>query len=236
MNVEKITLFSILSIFTIYLAISFVSSGNIIQNISAQSSNEGENNQTSTTTSATTTEEKQEPAIGETFVWQGTVSSMPDPLKGHESHQVTVLLPPREDKAVYSGLLTFIASKPVEGVTLHYYDTEGMDIPQEVLDEYGWVMNAPAPWSEGDSVATAMMALPYEENTPTFSNNVSFIGNALGLHTTDGEPFMATYTVKATVLEPEIKNNLDSLKKVVGASENTNVTVSDDSSNDVDGE
>jgi hypothetical protein len=236
MNVEKITLFSILSILTIYLAISFVSSVNIIQNISAQSSNEGENNQTSTTTSATTTEEKQGPAIGETFVWQGTVSSMPDPLKGHESHQVTVLLPPREDKAVYSGLLTFIASKPVEAVTLHYYDTEGMDIPQEVLDEYGWVMNAPAPWSEGDSVATAMMALPYEENTPTFSNNVSFIGNALGLHTTDGEPFMATYTVKATVLEPEIKNNLDSLKKVVGASENTNVTVSDDSSNDVDGE
>lgn len=236
MIVEKITLFSILSILTIYLAISFVSSGNIIQNILAQSSNEGENKQTSTTTSATTTEEKQEPAIGETFVWQGTVSSMPDPLKGHESHQVTVLLPPREDKAVYSGLLTFIASKPVEAVTLHYYDTEGMDIPQEVLDEYGWVMNAPAPWSQGNSVATAMMALPYEENTPTFSNNVSFIGNALGLHTTDGEPFMVTYTVKATVLEPEIKNNLDSLKKVVGASENTNVTVSHDSSNDVDGE
>jgi len=234
--VEKITLFSILSILTIYLVISFVSSGNIIQNILAQSSNEGENKQTSTTTSATTTEEKQEPAIGETFVWQGTVSSMPDPLKGHESHQATVLLPPREDKAVYSGLLTFIASKPVEAVTLHYYDTEGMDIPQEVLDQYGWIMNAPAPWSEGDSVATAMMALPYEENTPTFSNNVPFVGNALGLHTTDGEPFMATYTVKATVLEPEIKNNLDSLKKVVGASEKTNSTVSDNSSNDKDEE
>jgi hypothetical protein len=47
---------------------------------------------------------------------------------------------------------------------------------------------------------------------------------------------MATYTVKATVLEPEIKNNLDSLKKVVGASEKTNSTVSDNSSNDKDGE
>lgn len=59
MIVEKITLFSTLSILTIYLAISFVSSGNIIQNISAQSSNEGENDQTSITTAATTTEEKQ---------------------------------------------------------------------------------------------------------------------------------------------------------------------------------
>jgi hypothetical protein len=234
MNVEKITLFSIIPILTIFLAISFVVSGNIIQDISAQSSSEGEKNQTSTAGAAA--EEEQEPAIGETFVWQGTVSSMPDPLKGHESHQVTVLLPPREDKAVYSGLLTFIASKPVEAVTLHYYDTEGMDIPQEVLDQYGWVMNAPAPWSEGDSVATAMMALPYEENTPTFSNNVPFVGNALGLHTTNGEPFMATYTVKATVIEPEIKNNLDSLNKVVGALEKTNSTVSDDSSNDEDRE
>jgi hypothetical protein len=234
MNIERITLFSILSFLTTFLAvISFVTNGNFIQDISAQTSNEGENNQTSTTTSATTTEEKQEPAIGKTFVWQGTVSSMPDPLQGHESHQVTVLLPPREDKAVYSGLLTFIASKPVEAVTLHYYDTEGMDIPQEVLDEYGWVMNAPAPWSEGDSVATAMMALPYEENTPTFSNNVPFVGNALGLHTIDGEPFMATYTVKATVLEPEIKNNLESLNSVVaGAPENANVEVSNNSTND----
>jgi hypothetical protein len=230
MNIERITLFSILSFLTTFLAvISFVTNGNFIQDISAQTSNENETNQTSTST------EQQEPAIGETFVWQGTVSSMPDPLQGHESHQVTVLLPPREDKAVYAGLLTFIASKPVEAVTLHYYDTEGMDIPQKVLDEYGWVMNAPAPWSEGDSVATAMMALPYEENTPTFSNNVPFVGNALGLHTTDGEPFMATYTVKATVLEPEIKNNLDSLNTAIGTSENTNSTGSGDN-DDQDGE
>lgn len=234
MNIGKITLFSIFSIFTTFLALSYVSNENIIQDISAQSSNsnEVEKNETGTT-ATTTTEEKQDPAIGETFVWQGTVSSIPDPLKGHESHQVTVLLPPREDKAVYSGLLTFIASKPVEAVTLHYYDTEGMVIPQEVLDKYGWVMNSPAPWSEGDSVATAMMALPYEDNTPTFSNNVPFVGNAVGLHTTDGEPFMATYTVKATVLEPEIKNNLESLNSVVGgAPENANVEVSNNSTND----
>jgi len=218
MSFEKLTLFLILSVITAILAaLAVVPNENGIQDIVAQKSNENETNQTSTSTD-------KEPAIGETFVWQGTVSSMPDPLQGHESHQATVLLPPREDKAVYAGLLTFVASKPVEAVTLHYYDTEGRDIPQEVLDEYGLVMNAPAPWSEGDSVATAMMALPYEDDTPTFSNNVPFVGNVLGLHTTDGEPFMATYTVKATVFEPESKNNLDSLNTAIGVSENTNST------------
>lgn len=218
MSFEKLTLFLILFVTPALLAaLAVVPNENGIQDIVAQTSKESETNQTSTSTD-------KEPAIGETFVWQGTVSSMPDPLQGHESHQVTVLLPPREDKAVYAGLLTFVASKPVEAVTLHYYDTEGRDIPQEVLDEYGLVMNAPAPWSEGDSVATAMMALPYEDDTPTFSNNVPFVGNVLGLHTTDGEPFMATYTVKATVFEPEFKNNLDSLNTAIGASENTNST------------
>ena len=218
MSFEKLTLFLILFVTPALLAaLAVVPNENGIQDIVAQTSNENERNQTSTSTD-------KEPAIGETFVWQGTVSSMPDPLQGHESHQVTVLLPPREDKAVYAGLLTFVASKPVEVVTLHYYDTEGRDIPQVVLDEYGLVMNAPAPWSEGDSVATAMMALPYEDDTPTFSNNVPFVGNVLGLHTTDGEPFMATYTVKATVFEPESKNNLDSLNTAIGASENTNST------------
>ena len=218
MSFEKLTLFLILFVTPALLAaLAVVPNENGIQDIVAQTSNENETNQTSTSTD-------KEPAIGETFVWQGTVSSMPDPLQGHESHQVTVLLPPREDKAVYAGLLTFVASKPVEAVTLHYYDTEGRDIPQEVLDEYGLVMNAPAPWSEGDSVATAMMALPYEDDTPTFSNNVPFVGNVLGLHTTDGEPFMATYTVKATVFEPESKNNIDSLNTAIGASENTNST------------
>lgn len=225
MSFGKLTLFSMLFITTALLAVLYVVQNEQgIQDIVAQTSNENETNQTSTSTD-------KEPAIGETFVWQGTVSSMPDPLQGHESHQVTVLLPPREDKAVYAGLLTFVASKPVEAVTLHYYDTEGRDIPQEVLDEYGFVMNAPAPWSEGDSVATAMMALPYEDNTPTFSNNVPFVGNVLGLHTTDGEPFMVTYTVKATVFEPESKNNLDSLNTTIGALENTNST--DSGENDV---
>ncbi|MGB0004404.1 MAG: hypothetical protein WBP74_07085 [Nitrososphaeraceae archaeon] len=147
-----------------------------------------------------------QPEIGQTIVWQGTVSSFKDPLKGHESHQVAVILPPREDQAVYTGVISFIASKPVEVVTLHDYTLGNMTIP----DKFGVVMKAPTPWREGGEVATAMMALDYPKNTPTFSANVPFVGNALGLHTTNGDQFVATYTVVAQVLKANTMNNVDS--------------------------
>ena len=147
-----------------------------------------------------------QPEIGQTIVWQGTVSSFKDPLKGHESHQVAVILPPREDQAVYSGDISFIASKPVEVVTLHDYTLGNMTIP----DKFGVVMKAPTPWREGGEVATAMMAFDYPKNTPTFSANVPFVGNALGLHTTNGDQFVATYTVVAQVLKANTMNNVDS--------------------------
>lgn len=147
-----------------------------------------------------------QPEIGQTIAWQGTVSSFKDPLKGHESHQVAVILPPREDQAVYSGVISFIASKPVEVVTLHDYTLGNMTIP----DKFGVVMKAPTPWREGGEVATAMMALDYPKNTPTFSANVPFAGNALGLHTTNGDQFVATYTVVAQVLKANTMNNVES--------------------------
>jgi len=147
-----------------------------------------------------------QPEIGQTIAWQGTVSSFQDPLKGHESHQVAVILPPREDQAIYSGVISFIASKPVEVVTLHDYTLGNMSIP----DKFGAVMKAPTPWRQGGEVATAMMALDYPKNTPTFSANVPFAGNALGLHTTNGDQFVATYTVVAQVLKAKTMNNVES--------------------------
>jgi uncharacterized membrane protein len=71
-------------------------------------------------------------------------------------------------------------------------------------------MKAPTPWREGGEVATAMMALDYPKNTPTFSANVPFVGNALGFHTTNGDQFVATYTVVAQVLKANTMNNVDS--------------------------
>src|SRR6266545_2401190 len=57
-----------------------------------------------------------EPPGNKNFVWQGTVSSSPSKLPGHEKEQVGIILPPRKDGGVYSGILTFHASKPVRVV------------------------------------------------------------------------------------------------------------------------
>ena len=50
--------------------------------------------------------QQEQPAVGKKIV-TSTVSSDVDPLKGHEGHQAAVILPPRNDSAVYSGTLTF---------------------------------------------------------------------------------------------------------------------------------
>ena len=48
------------------------------------------------------------------FKVQNTSKSMQDPLPGHEMHQVVIAAPPRSDGKIYSGLVTFAASVPVE--------------------------------------------------------------------------------------------------------------------------
>ena len=161
---------------------------------------------TSSSIYAQNTQNMTQPKIGQTIAWQGTVSSFKDPLKGHESHQVAVILPPRDDQAIYTGVISFIASKPVEVVTLHNYNLGNRTIP----DKFGVVMKSPTPWRQGGEVATAMMALDYPKNTPTFSANVPFAANALGIHTTNGDPFVATYTVVAQLLKVNTMNNVDS--------------------------
>jgi hypothetical protein len=48
---------------------------------------------------------------------QNSSKSMQDPLPGHEMHQVVIAAPSRSDGKVYSGLVTFSASVPVEVIT-----------------------------------------------------------------------------------------------------------------------
>jgi hypothetical protein len=48
------------------------------------------------------------------FKVQNNSKSMQDPLPGHEMHQVVIAAPPRSDGKIYSGLVTFTASVPVE--------------------------------------------------------------------------------------------------------------------------
>ena len=44
------------------------------------------------------------------FVTQNTTKSMQDPLPEHESHQIVIAAPPRDDGKIYSGIATYTAS------------------------------------------------------------------------------------------------------------------------------
>lgn len=152
--------------------------------------------------------QQEQSAVGKKIVQQGTVSSDVDPLKGHEGHQAAVILPPRNDSAVYSGTLTFTASKPVQVAVINMYNLDNVTAAQ-IPDKFGQLLNAPAPWNTSATVTPLMMNVEYLDS-PTMSKTVPFVGNLVALHTMNGEPFIANYAVVADVLQPEIINNLDS--------------------------
>ena len=131
-----------------------------------------------------------------------------DPLKGHEGHQAAVILPPRNDSAVYSGTLTFTASKPVQVAVINLYNLDNATTSQ-IPEKFGTLLTADAPWNTSATVTPLMMNVEYLDS-PTMSKSVPFVGNLVALHTMDGEPFIANYVVAADVLKPQIVNNLDS--------------------------
>jgi hypothetical protein len=142
----------------------------------------------------------QEPPVNQNFVRQATVASGQDPLPGHESHELAFVLPPRSDGGVYSGVLTYTASKPVEVVVLHNYDPQNTTA---VPEEYGTELTSPLPGG-GGNIAITLFQPPYEAGINSAS--VPFTGNGLALHTLEDDPFTATYTVNAFATQPESAN------------------------------
>jgi hypothetical protein len=155
---------------------------------------------TTQTQPSTPTAATQEPPVNQNFVRQGTVASGQDPLPGHESHEIAFILPPRNDGGVYSGVLTYTASKPVEVVVLHNYDPQNSTT---VPEAYGTELTSPLPGDAGN-VAITLFRPPYEAGINSAS--VPFTGNALALHMLEDDPFTATYTVNAFATQPENAN------------------------------
>ena len=137
--------------------------------------------------------------VGDSFAQQGTVTSTQDPLPGHEAHQLALILPPRDDGAIYQGTFTYTASKPVEVVILENFSNESAVDPA-----YGSI--ATAPLGEG-TVAISLLTPQY--NSPINAASLPFAGNALALHTLNGDPFAATYTVTGDVAQPQTFNSVN---------------------------
>jgi len=111
-------------------------------------------------------------------VMTGTLTSMTDPGVDHESHQLTIILPPSE--MTYSGLLTYSASEPIQLVALHGPLAEGED-------------NGQAIWTPDGETKFALTFVDSESSMGTWV----FAGNALAVHTMNTDEFTISYSVAA---------------------------------------
>lgn len=134
-----------------------------------------------------------------TFIEQKTGMSQPAPVRhpGQPSHEVVFALPLRDDGKVWSGTVTFTASKPIEAEILHTYAPE-----QKPDSLHGEPYHAVLPGNKSIAITHMrdIIDVPIEINgTGISSGSFNFVGNALVFHKTNGEPFTVTYTIDARV-------------------------------------
>ena len=96
---------------------------------------------------------------------------MQNPLPGHESHQIVIAAPPRDDGKIYSGIATYTASQPVEVVVLQSYKAGTNST------ETGEPLNAPF----GDG-KVAISLMKQFNDSPVNAGSFVFAGNALAFH------------------------------------------------------
>jgi plastocyanin len=159
-----------------------------------------------TTANQTLTQQEEEEKV---MIRQGIVTSSLDPLPGHEEQQMATILPFRQDGSLYSGVLTYTATEPVEVAILNmetFNETEQATLDVSEGGEFGTLLTQ---LDNQTSIAISYITPPYG-GSPTPSASIPFAGNAVWLHTSDGTPFSASYSVSAEVLPSEIKNNITS--------------------------
>jgi hypothetical protein len=115
-------------------------------------------------------------------------------------YYVTVL-PPRADDSIYSGIITFTASKPVRIEVTHGTSAPTYAINSNKLEHVGIHFN--------DKSIPASLILPnYVGNS--FSYSIPFTGSALEF--SYDKPFVAVYTVNAQVI---IQKSTDGAQRVL---------------------
>ena len=140
-------------------------------------------------------------SAGQMNYLQGVLTSAPDPLPGHNMHQLAMILPPRDDGKIYTGMLTFTASKKVEVVVLHAFPKatiDGID-----ANKFGGLLSAP--FTNKTTVAISLIT-PNYGSTPATSYSIPFSGNAIALHTLSGEQFATAYSVSYQLGTPTSGN------------------------------
>jgi len=152
---------------------------------------------------------------GGRIVREGTVTSSQDPLPGHEEHQRATILPLRTDGSIYTGVLTYTATEPVEVVVLNVQNLNTTE--QSILnatEDGGFGTLLTSRLDNRTSLAITIITPPYGDS-PVPSASIPFVANALWLHTLDGTPFAASYAVSAQVVPAETMNSISNATAAV---------------------
>lgn len=139
-------------------------------------------------------------SIPDVITVQNTSMSVPAPSalanKQNIPHQIVVALPLRDDGKIWTGTVTFTASKPIEIEVEHKYNPKVIPDARHGAPYNGiWIDNTTR---IALSTMTTFSNTPVIiTNTPISTGSLVFAGSALVFHKTDGIPFTVTYTIDA---------------------------------------
>ena len=123
-------------------------------------------------------------------------SAAPVAHTGNLPHAVVFALPIRADGKIYTGHVTFTASKPIEVEVIHIYK------PHQPPDEaHG---EPPTAVINGTTITYSHLTGIIDNNiitgdVPAASGTFEFTGSGLVFHKRSSEPFTVTYTIDAVV-------------------------------------
>ena len=143
-------------------------------------------------------------------IHQGTVTSSPVPLPGREGEQYAAILPLTPNGTVYSGVLTFTATEPVDVVVLNVQNLNQTErlILNGTDTDLGTLNTARL--DNQTSIAITSITPTYGDS-PAPSATLPFAGNALWLHSPEGTRFAASYAVSAQVMPAENVNEISNV-------------------------
>jgi type II secretory pathway pseudopilin PulG len=123
-------------------------------------------------------------------------SAAPVAHTGNLPHAVVFALPIRDDGKIYTGQVTFTASKPIEVEVIHIYRPD--QLPDEAHGQ------PPTAVINGTTITYSHLTSIVDNNiitgdVPTASGTFEFTGSGLVFHKRSSEPFTVTYTIDATV-------------------------------------
>lgn len=154
----------------------------------------------------------------EKVVYRGIVSSEAlahtTLADGGEVPQRATILPHRDDGALYTGVLTFTATKPVDIGIAHRLPIDNETLSQIDKNEFGELFvgyhNGKQGGIPGAIIVPSVIEPDYGTEPPYYSASVPFVGSSVWLRTPYGEPFVAVYEVVAEIIQPQNVVDLES--------------------------